>query len=140
MYRFLASLSIRNGPGNRTFHLLVAHYLQQAYPAVQDVNAAFSISSIAQGTFSFAPRTAIVVNLELMYEFQRLAAGDMLCAATFADAVLRSQPNYLVQALHALVDPQSAHVEARRAKLVAEGTGLIDAFLFFFFLLINLVH
>lgn len=121
MYRFLQSLSLRNGASNRTFHLLLAHFLQQEYPSVKDVGSGFSISAVAQGDFSFAARTAIVVNLELMYEIQTLAAAGALNAATFADAVLRSQPNYLVHSLYPLLEPTSAKTAALRTKMIADG-------------------
>lgn len=122
MYRFLQSLSLRNGASNRTFHLLLAHFLQQEYPSVKDVGNAFSITAVAEGNFSFASRTAIVVNLELMYEIQALAAAGTLSAASFADAVLRSQPNYLVHSLLPLLEPMVERTVALRAKMIADGT------------------
>lgn len=121
MYRFLQSLSIRNGENNRTFHLLLAHFLQQEYPSVKDVGNAFSITAVAEGNFSFASRTAIVVNLALMQEIQALASVGALNAATFADAVLRSQPNYLVHSLCPLLEPTAAKTVALRDKMIADG-------------------
>jgi hypothetical protein len=89
---------------------------------VQEVGAGLSISAITEGNFSFAPKTAIVVNLLLMLEIQALAASENLNAATFADAVLRSQPNYLVHALLPLVKPTAPGMNEVRAKLIADGT------------------
>jgi hypothetical protein len=121
VYRHLQSLCIANFCANRTFHLLLANYLQQGYPSVQEVGAGLSISAITEGNFSFAPKTAIVVNLQLMLEIQALAAAENLNAATFADAVLRSQPNYLVHALLPLVEPTSPGMSELRAKMIADG-------------------
>lgn len=121
MYRYLESLSIHGGCSNRSFHLLLAHFLQQGYPSVQEVGAGFSISAIASGNFSFAPKTAIVVNLQLMTELQALAASGSLSAATFADAVLRSQPNYLVHSLLPLLEPTAQQMAAVRDKLISDG-------------------
>jgi hypothetical protein len=121
LYRYLESLHIRGGCSNRSYHLLLAHYLQQAYPSVQEVGAGLSISAVASGNFSFAPKTAIVVNLQLMVELQTLAASGQLTAATFADAVLRSQPNYLVHGLLPLLEPTAPQMAAVRAKLISDG-------------------
>jgi hypothetical protein len=123
MYRFLHSLSIKNGPSSRTYHLLLAHFLQQQCPSVLDAAEAggFSVAALAKGNFSFAPRTGIVVNLALMMELKRLEASEQLCGTTFADAVLRSQPAYLVQALLPLLEPASPQSAALRPKLVAQG-------------------
>jgi hypothetical protein len=121
MYCYLESLHIRGGCSNRSYHLLLAHYLQQAYPSVQEVGAGLSISAVASGNFSFAPKTAIVVNLQLMVELQTLAASGQLTAATFADAVLRSQPNYLVHGLLPLLEPTAPQMAAVRAKLISDG-------------------
>jgi hypothetical protein len=128
MYRFLHSLSIKNGPSSRTYHLLLAHFLQQQCPSVLDAAEAggFSVAALAKGNFSFAPRTGIVVNLALMMELKRLEASEQLCGTTFADAVLRSQPAYLVQALLPLLEPASPQSAALRPKLVAQGTWVVD--------------
>ena len=133
MFRFLESLSIQHGVANRTYHLLLAHFLQSAYPSVQDVNNAFNISSVAQGTFSFAPRTAIVVNLELMCELQALQGRGVLNKYTFADAVLRSVPNYLVQGLCHLLEPANAAGAAHRAKLISDGKQHMFSFVLEYF-------
>ena len=119
MYRFLQSLHIRNGVQNRTFHLLLAHFLQQGYPSVQDTSSGFSLSAVSTGSFSFAPKTAIVVNLQLMLELQRLQAQGQLDQWTFADAVLRSQPYFLVHALLPMLD--TAATQSFRAKFTSEG-------------------
>ena len=121
MYRFMQSLSFPTGASSRTYHLLLAHYLQQEYPSVKDTGPGFSLSALAQDNFSFAPRTGIVVNLQLMQELQRLDAAQMLTSHTFADAVLRSQPNYLVNALLPLLEPICPQAAALRPKLQAQG-------------------
>lgn len=118
-------MSLRGGVHNRTFHLLLAHVLQQAYPSVQEAGAGLSISAVASGNFSFAPKTAIVVNLELMAELQALDCAGQLSAATFADAVLRSQPNFLVHGLLPLLEPADPQMSAVRSKLIADGTLLL---------------
>jgi hypothetical protein len=89
---------------------------------VQEAGAGLSISAVASGNFSFAPKTAIVVNLELMAELQALDSVGQLSAATFADAVLRSQPNFLVHGLLPLLEPAAPQMGAVRSKLIADGT------------------
>ena len=88
---------------------------------MQQKSASFSLSALSDDHFSFAPPAAIVVNLELMQEIKTLDAANMLQPVTFADAVLRSQPAYLVDALVPLMEPTSSYAAVLRPKLQAEG-------------------
>ena len=57
-----------------------------------------------------------------MAELQAMDSVGELCAETFADAVLRSQPNYLVHSLYPLMEPTAPQAKEMRSKLISDGT------------------
>mmetsp|Transcript_24405 Transcript_24405/g.40639 ORF Transcript_24405/g.40639 Transcript_24405/m.40639 type:complete len:805 (-) Transcript_24405:313-2727(-) len=132
LYRYMTSLCITKGVASRTFHLLLAHYLQQQHPAVKENSLHCSLATTASAAgrkgeaLSVTPTTAVVVNLQLMQELQRLHGRGELNGTTFADAVLRSQPAYLVHSLLPLLEPASEESAAMRAQLTAQGSSHLE--------------